>query len=822
MKQLIFFTILILLSLTKLSAQSNTVATGGEATGSGGNASFTAGEVFYTYKSSSTASVTEGVQQAYPTIFFDANGGTGTMANQTIAYNTSANLIINTFTRTDYSFAGWATTSGGAVAYADGAIYTMSDVADVTLYANWVTVPDAPTNLVATPGDGQITITFTHGADGGSPITNYEYTLDGGTTWIPFGPAITGTTVTITGLTNGTLYTIQLRAVNAVGAGAASEEVTASPEATEQEWYVDADGDGFVGEPVLQSSRPQGGFLLSELEDAELQTGDCDDEDADISPATVWYKDVDDDGYSDGVTLEQCEQPEGYKLEAELTSLEVDCDDANPNTSPETSGDVEITYTGAYFTSTNNNSANVALSVTIKLPEGADVTQSQLRFLNRDNGQPISGWLNIGLMNSNDESTGTATYQYTVTLSSSEDARQITIGFEVGGNGGCFSRNKSEDDAVINVKKNVNDLVTGGGLLILNYSGGIKAADEGSKANFGFHAKYSKPQKKVLGSINIITRRTESGGVKVYQIKSNNLSSLTIISATSSNPAKATINGSAIIKDVTDPNNPISISGNATIQLVMADLGEPGTYDVLAVTVWNNTGGLWFSSNWNGVKTLEQQIENGNIQVDKSNGNIGNRPTMLTLQSSKPNSNMGQSVTFTATVNETDPNFNPTGYVVFYDNGSLLGYAQVNSAKKALFVTSALTSGTHEIKAYYRGDSKFAASVNQITQIVSGSGRANPDVKDYGMDLDYVNDGGFPRMTVLGNPAMGAFKIRVSGNGREPMVLRIFDTSGRMRREHADIMSGEIISTGIELESGVYMAELIQGAQRIVERVIKQ
>lgn len=46
-------------------AQSNTVAVGGEATGSGGIASISAGEVFYTYKSGSDASVTEGMQQSY-------------------------------------------------------------------------------------------------------------------------------------------------------------------------------------------------------------------------------------------------------------------------------------------------------------------------------------------------------------------------------------------------------------------------------------------------------------------------------------------------------------------------------------------------------------------------------------------------------------------------------------------------------------------------------------------------------------------------------------------------------------------------------------
>lgn len=70
------------------------------------------------------------------TITFDANGGTGTMSNQIIATGATASLSANTFTRAGYTFAGWATTAGGAVAYADGASYTMG-TGNVTLYAKW-------------------------------------------------------------------------------------------------------------------------------------------------------------------------------------------------------------------------------------------------------------------------------------------------------------------------------------------------------------------------------------------------------------------------------------------------------------------------------------------------------------------------------------------------------------------------------------------------------------------------------------------------------------------------------------------------------------
>ena len=56
--------------------------------------------------------------------------------------------------------------------------------------------------------------------------------------------------------------------------------------------------------------------------------------DPNINPATIWYKDTDNDGYSDNTTLTQCERPSGYKLASELTSTSGDCNDNNPAVNP--------------------------------------------------------------------------------------------------------------------------------------------------------------------------------------------------------------------------------------------------------------------------------------------------------------------------------------------------------------------------------------------------------------------------------------------------------------------------------------------------------
>ena len=90
------------------------------------------------------------------------------------------------------------------------------------------TVPDAPTNLTAEAGDQQVTLNWTAPAsNGGAPITDYEYEQNGSGTWTSTGG--TATDYTVFSLTNGQPYTFKVRAVNRVGAGAAS---AASPSVT--------------------------------------------------------------------------------------------------------------------------------------------------------------------------------------------------------------------------------------------------------------------------------------------------------------------------------------------------------------------------------------------------------------------------------------------------------------------------------------------------------------------------------------------------------------------------------------------------------------
>ena len=82
-----------------------------------------------------------------------------------------------------------------------------------------ISQPDAPTAVTTTPGDGQMTISWTPGATNGSDVTSYDVQ-----SWPHEGTCHTTslTSCTITGLTNGSAYSFTVTATNAAGTSPSS------------------------------------------------------------------------------------------------------------------------------------------------------------------------------------------------------------------------------------------------------------------------------------------------------------------------------------------------------------------------------------------------------------------------------------------------------------------------------------------------------------------------------------------------------------------------------------------------------------------------
>jgi hypothetical protein len=84
-------------------------------------------------------------------------------------------------------------------------------------------------------------------------------------------------------------------------------------------------------------------------------------------------------------------------------------------------------------------------------------------------------------------------------------------------------------------------------------------------------------------------------------------------------------------------------------------------------------------------------------------------PTATTVASSRNPSIFGQAVTFTSKV--TSGVGTPTGSVTFKDGATTIGTGAL-SAGTATFTTSALSGGTHSIKAIYNGTANLATSTS--------------------------------------------------------------------------------------------------------------
>ena len=112
------------------------------------------------------------------------------------------------------------------------------------------TVPDAPTNLLADGGNEQVALSWEAPEDdGGFAITDYEVRINGRGSWISTGSI--HTTHTVTGLTNGTAYVFQVRAVNAAGSSPYSNRAEATPGVGALDFAHFANGAGIISDLVF-------------------------------------------------------------------------------------------------------------------------------------------------------------------------------------------------------------------------------------------------------------------------------------------------------------------------------------------------------------------------------------------------------------------------------------------------------------------------------------------------------------------------------------------------------------------------------------------
>lgn len=201
--------------------------------------------------------------------------------------------------KSGFTFAGWNTEADGSgTSYTPENTFTINE--NTTLYAQWtpaIPPPFEPTALSSVGGDTQAYILFTQSGT----VTNYEYSTDNGATYLAFDPPQIYSPVNITTLssdietplTNGTTYTVKLKAVNSGGSSSESDSVDVIPAtnsllSANRIIYLDANNtSSYPGAGSTWTNLDSGGALSATLNGSPTYTTESDNKYIEFNPGTV-------------------------------------------------------------------------------------------------------------------------------------------------------------------------------------------------------------------------------------------------------------------------------------------------------------------------------------------------------------------------------------------------------------------------------------------------------------------------------------------------------------------------------------------------------
>ena len=205
----------------------------GWATSSGGSVAYSNGQSITLYETTTVyAKWTAGTYA----VTFDSNTATsGAMSNQSFTAGAPFALTTNGFTKTGFTFAGWATTSGGSVVYSNASSVTLSGA--TTLYAKWTA--------------GTYTVTFDSNTATSGTMSNQSFTAGTGQTLTTNGFTKSGFTFNgwATSSGGGVVYT------NTASITIYADLILYANWSGDSDWRIDYDGNSNTGGtiPVFQS-----------------------------------------------------------------------------------------------------------------------------------------------------------------------------------------------------------------------------------------------------------------------------------------------------------------------------------------------------------------------------------------------------------------------------------------------------------------------------------------------------------------------------------------------------------------------------------------
>jgi hypothetical protein len=279
-------------------------------------------------------------------------------------------------------------------------------------------------------------------------------------------------------------------------------------------------------------------------------------------------------------------------------------------------------YTGPTFywtTGPNSSTATLTLLATLKNRTCAgDIRTAKVSFYVRSGTTmtPINGAQNlpVGLVNPGDTSAGTAgaTVQYSI---GNATAAILDIAVRVTGN--YTADDPATDQNCMIAVPVAGGQICGGVTLDNTGSAGYLTGSASDPSVATFFVKYNSSGTNPQGGVEVTVRSYYNrNGVlgttlHTYKLKSNAISVLAVDNNTHTAQFTSKANVSEIVAGVEQ-----SVEGNCIMQLTMFDGGYNSSADTLGITVQRKNGGIWFSSNWDGTKTVSQPIVTGNLSVN--------------------------------------------------------------------------------------------------------------------------------------------------------------------------------------------------------------
>jgi hypothetical protein len=167
-------------------------------------------------------------------------------------------------------------------------------------------------------------------------------------------------------------------------------------------------------------------------------------------------------------------------------------------------------------------------------------------------------------------------------------------------------------------------MICGGGTMDNATSAGYLKGSATDPACFSFYVQYTKSGSNPQGSVQIFDRSyyKPDGSLDTvlhtYMFKSTSISVLSVTLGNSSTNSVAQFTSKANVIEILPNGTQVSIEGNDVMQLTLTD-GTPrvpaSTTRTLGITIQRTKGGTWYSSSWDGIKTVEKQVSTGNVSV---------------------------------------------------------------------------------------------------------------------------------------------------------------------------------------------------------------